>query len=145
MAGGGWLRKLHYVKHNTVVMKTINILYWIFTTLFALFMLFSGITNLLVTEDSVALIVDVLDYPRYIVAFLGAAKIVGSIGVLIPGIPRTLKEWAYAGLFFDLIGATYSLIASSGFDPSILGMLLPFVLGALSYFFYHKRMAAVAA
>lgn len=92
-----------------------------------------------------ALIVDVLDYPRYIVAFLGAAKIVGSIGVLIPGIPRTLKEWAYAGLFFDLIGATYSLIASSGFDPSILGMLLPFVLGALSYFFYHKRMAAVAA
>ncbi|MDV3308635.1 MAG: DoxX family protein [Cyclobacteriaceae bacterium] len=124
-------------------MKKLNILYWTFTVLFALFMLFSGITNLMVTEDSVALIVDTLGYPRYIVAFLGAAKIVGAIGVLIPTLPRSVKEWAYAGLFFDLVGATYSLIAAAGFDPSMLTMLLPFGLGALSYLFYHKRRTAV--
>jgi uncharacterized membrane protein len=122
-------------------MKKINILYWIFTVLFALFMLFSGITNAMVTEDSVALIVDTLGYPKYTVAFLGVAKIVGSLGVLIPGIPRWLKEWAYAGLFFDLIGATYSMIAALGFDPSMLTMLVPIGLGTLSYLFYHKRIA----
>lgn len=120
-------------------MKKLNILYWTFTVLFALFMLFSGITNLMVTEDSVALIVDTLGYPRYIVAFLGAAKIVGAIGVLIPTLPRSVKEWAYAGLFFDLIGATFSLIAAAGLDASILGMLIPFVLGGLSYFFFRKK------
>jgi uncharacterized membrane protein len=119
-------------------MKKLNILYWIFTVLFALFMLMSGVTNAMVTEDSVALIVDTLGYPHYFVAFIGIAKIAGSIGVLVPGIPRWLKEWAYAGLFFDLIGATYSLIAAAGFDASTLGMLIPFVLGGLSYFFYHK-------
>lgn len=120
-------------------MKKLNILYWTFTVLFALFMLFSGITNLMVTEDSVALIVDQLGYPRYMVAFLGAAKILGALGVLLPGIPRWIKEWAYAGLFFDLIGATYSLIAVAGFDPSIFGMLLPIGLGVLSYVFFRKR------
>lgn len=123
-------------------MKKLNILYWTFTVLFALFMLFSGITNAMVTEDSVALIVDTLGYPKYMVAFLGVAKIVGALGVLVPGIPRWLKEWAYAGLFFDLLGATYSLIAVAGFDPSIFGMLLPIVLGVLSYVFYHKRAGA---
>ncbi|MFO7256831.1 MAG: DoxX family protein [Bacteroidota bacterium] len=122
-------------------MKKLNILYWIFTVLFALFMLMSGVTNALVTEDSVMLIVDTLGYPRYFVAFIGVAKIIGAIGVLVPGIPRWLKEWAYAGLFFDLIGATYSLIAAAGFDASTLMMLLPFGLGALSYYFYHRRNA----
>lgn len=130
-------------KSNTTdPIKKLNILYWTFTVLFALFMLFSGITNAMVTEDSVALIVDTLGYPKYMVAFLGVAKIVGALGVLVPGIPRWLKEWAYAGLFFDLLGATYSLIAVAGFDPSIFGMLLPIVLGVLSYVFYHKRAGA---
>jgi len=39
--------------------------------------------------------------------------------MLIPGFPQ-IKEWAYAGLFFDLMGAAYSGIAKSGFDPQIL-------------------------
>ncbi|HEY8512431.1 MAG TPA: DoxX family protein [Cyclobacteriaceae bacterium] len=120
-------------------MKKLNIFYWIFTGLFALFMLMSGVTNAMVTDESVALIVDTLGYPRYFVAFIGIAKIIGAIGVLVPGIPRWLKEWAYAGLFFDLIGATFSLIAAAGLDASILGMLIPFVLGGLSYFFFRKK------
>ena len=42
--------------------------------------------------------------PAYLISFLSIAKILGVIAILIPGFPR-IKEWAYAGLMFDLIGA----------------------------------------
>ena len=122
-------------------MKNKNMLYWIFTALFGAFMLFSGITNLMVTPDSVDIIVNQLGYPVYFVAFVGFVKIVGVIAIIIPGFPR-IKEWAYAGLFFDLIAATYSIIAATGFQPSVFGMALPMVLGILSYYFYHKKLNA---
>ena len=52
----------------------------------------------------------------------------------------TIKEWAYAGLFFDLAGAVYSVImVQKKFDPGMLFLLLPIVLGALSYFFWNAR------
>ena len=38
---------------------------------------------------------------------LGVWKILGGIAILIPKTPR-LKEWAYAGMFFDLSGAAVS-------------------------------------
>ena len=122
-------------------MKTLNILYWVFTGLFAAFMLFSAMDNLRVSEGSVELF-DSLVYPRYLIAFMGTAKLLGVIGILLPGFPR-LTEWAYAGLFFDLIGATYSVLTAQEFHPMTLTMIVPFALGALSYIFYHKRLAAL--
>ncbi len=124
-------------------MKKINILYWTFTGLFALAMLLSGIQNALVTPDSVKLITAQLGYPEYIIGFLGVAKILGAIAILIPGYP-TLKEWAYAGLLFDLLGATYSSIVTYGAQPEQLGMLIFFGLWALSYVYYRKRKQAFA-
>lgn len=118
-------------------MKKTNVLYWIFTGLFAAVMLLSGVQNMLVTESSVALLSH-LGYPEYIIPFLGVAKIFGSIAILIPGYPR-LKEWAYAGLFFDLAGATYSSIMTDGLQPPMAGMLIFFGLFALSYVWYRKR------
>ena len=122
-------------------MKKLNILYWIFTGLFAAFMFFSAIENIRVTEGSVELF-ESLGYPHYLIAFMGVAKLLGVIGILIPGFPR-LTEWAYAGLFFDLIGATFSVLVAQEFHPATLTMIIPFGLGALSYIFHHKRLAAV--
>ncbi len=122
-------------------MKKLNILYWVFTGLFAAFMFFSAIENIRVTEGSVELF-ESLGYPHYLIAFMGVAKLLGVIGILIPGFPR-LTEWAYAGLFFDLTGATYSVLVAQEFHPATLTMIIPFGLGALSYIFYHKRRAAV--
>ncbi|MFL5743913.1 MAG: DoxX family protein, partial [Niastella sp.] len=103
--------------------KTINILYWVFTILFAALMLFSAYGSIIVNEDSKKLIHDFLGFPIYFIPFTGYAKLFGSIAILIPGL-KTIKEWAYAGLFFDLLGATYSGIAvSKTFDPMMLGML----------------------
>lgn len=124
-------------------MKRTNILYWTFTGLFAALMFLSGTLNLMVTPDSVTLF-DTLGYPNYLIPFMGLAKILGAITILIPGIPR-LKEWAYAGLFFDLLGATYSVIMVEGLNPATSTMALFFALEALSYVYYHKRKRALAA
>ena len=68
-------------------MKKTKIIYWIFTVIFAGFMLFSGIMNAIVDQGSITLIMDQLGYPQYIIPFLGVAKILGAIALLIPGFP----------------------------------------------------------
>ena len=72
---------------------------------------------------------------------MGVAKILGVIGILIPGYPR-VKEWAYAGLFFDLTAATASGIAVEGFHLIHLSMAIFFAPGVLSYIWYHKKLKA---
>jgi hypothetical protein len=120
-------------------MKRTNILYWIFSILFGGLMLFSGIPNLLLNQESVDFI-GRLGYPTYFIRFIGLAKILGVIAILVPGYPK-IKEWAYAGLFYDLIAALYSLIAiGDPIGPSMF-LLLPIALGALSYFFYHRKLS----
>ena len=120
-------------------MKTLNITYWVSTGLFALFMGMTGVQNLLVTQNSIDLITTDLGYPLYIIPFLGIAKILGALGIVLPVHPR-LREWAYAGLFFDFIGAIYSGIADNGFDPMMLTLLVPFALMGLSYGAHHRRL-----
>ncbi|HQX74544.1 MAG TPA: DoxX family protein, partial [Chitinophagaceae bacterium] len=57
----------------------------------------------------------------------------------VPGFDK-IKEWAYAGLFFDLFGAIFSVVyVSKKFDPGMLFILLPVVLGALSYYFWNRK------
>jgi hypothetical protein len=119
-------------------MKKTNTLYWIVTVIFAAFMLFSAIPDIMVIPAAVT-VMNHLGYPHYIISFLGVAKALGVIAVLVPGYPR-LKEWAYAGLFFDILGATYSGIATDGFQPQVLFMVLPFGFLFLSYSLYHKRI-----
>jgi hypothetical protein len=93
----------------------------------------------MVNEDSIKLIHGMLGYPEYFIPFTGWAKLIGTIVLLIPGYGR-IKEWAYAGLFFDLIAAVYSGIAvSKTFDPLMLTMLIWFIPGILSYIFWHKK------
>jgi len=125
-------------------MKKINIIYWTTTILFGGFMLFSAIPDILMENDAVVMIGDQLGYPKYIIPFLGVAKTLGVIAIIVPGFPR-LKEWAYAGLTYDLIGATYSGISVGGFDPAMLFMVLIFGVEALSYIYHHKKMAASAS
>ena len=117
-------------------MKKTKIMYWTFTGLFGAFMLFSAIPDILVIPEAVAFITK-LGYPRYLIPFLGVAKFLGVVAILVPGFPR-LREWAYAGLFFDLLGASYSGIMVDGLQPSMAFMLVPFGLEALSYIYYHK-------
>jgi hypothetical protein len=120
--------------------KTINILYWVFTILFAALMIFSSYASILVNEDAKKLIHEQLGFPVYFIPFTGYAKLIGSIVILIPGL-LTIKEWAYAGLFFDLIAVVYSSVALAGtIDPMMFFMAIWFVPGILSYYFWKKKI-----
>jgi len=118
--------------------KTITILYWVFTILFAFMMLGSAIPDILVMPLAVKGMHEGLGYPVYFIPFIGTAKALGVIAILIPGFPR-IKEWAYAGLMFDLIGATYSIMRAPNPDGPWYVMLIPLTAGALAYFFYLKK------
>jgi len=48
-----------------------------------------------------------LGYPTYFVTIIGCWKLLGGVAILVPGLPR-LKEWAYAGIFFNMTGAAVS-------------------------------------
>ena len=120
--------------------KTVNILYWVFTILFAALMIFSAYGSILVNEDARKLIHDQLGFPVYFIPFTGYAKLIGAVTILIPGLV-TIKEWAYAGLFFDLIAVVYSGIAFAGsVDPMMSFMLVWFVPGILSYIYWKKKL-----
>lgn len=68
--------------------KTINIIYWISTVIFSLLMISTAIPNVMVNEDSIKFIHDMLGYPVYFIAFIGVAKLIGSIAILIPVLIR---------------------------------------------------------
>lgn len=120
-------------------MKKVNIIYWIFTVLFGGVMIMTGIQHAMATPDVVKMISTDMGYPAYIVPFLGWVKILGGIAIFIPGFPR-VTEWAYAGLFFDLIGATFTILAVGTPVVQALGMSPFFIVGIVSYIYYHKRL-----
>jgi len=117
-------------------MKTTNILYWVFTGLFGAMMLLSAIPDIMSDPIAVQGMHVELGYPAYFIPFIGVAKALGVIAILVPGFPR-IKEWAYAGLAFDLIGATYSILSVG--KPDWVFMFLPVALLITSYVFYHRR------
>jgi len=101
----------------------------------------SSIPDVMGSADAVKGIHEELGYPIYFILFIGVAKILGVIALLVPGFPR-VKEWAYAGLMFDMAAALYSFLAT-GTPISLWGLMaLPLTLGILSYVYYHKRLNA---
>ncbi|MED2974422.1 DoxX family protein [Fictibacillus sp. B-59209] len=123
------------------MMKRIRVWYWVFTALLAALMLAGSIPDILFVSAAVDLF-NHLGYPDYLLPFLGIAKLLGVIAILVPGVPR-LKEWAYAGFFFDLAGAMYSTIAVGDPFSSWVIFFVGFILIAGSYVFHHKKLAAV--
>jgi hypothetical protein len=119
-------------------MKKINIIYWISTGLILALMLFSAIGSFIPNPEAAQKMAP-MGYQPYVFHFLAVAKILGIIAILTPGFPR-LKEWAYAGFAFDMIGAAYSMIVTN-FAISDWGMIPVFlVILAVSYIYHHKRL-----
>ena len=86
--------------------KLNNIVYWIATIWLSLGMVSTGVVQILQMEEEIKFITD-MGYPLYFLTFLGVCKILGVSAVLIPKFPL-LKEWAYAGFFFMMVGAVFS-------------------------------------
>jgi hypothetical protein len=97
-------------------MKTNTWVRWVFTALAAALMVLSALPDVLRVPGAV-MVFRHLGYPAYLLPFLGTAKLLGVAAVLAPGVPR-IKEWAFAGLTFDLVGALYSHL-SIGDPPNV--------------------------
>lgn len=94
-------------------MKILKILYWIVTGIMCFIFLFSAY-NYFTNYEVMSGYFIKLGYPTYIVYPLAIAKILGVIAVLSK-LSNVLKEWAYAGFFFDAsLALTAHLIAEDG-------------------------------
>ena len=93
--------------------KAKNIIYWTTTILVAFFIGSGGASQLAIPRGNGSSTVPLLGYPVYFFYILGFWKVLGAIAILVPRYPR-LKEWAYAGIFFDLTGAAASCVAVGG-------------------------------
>jgi hypothetical protein len=93
--------------------KIRRIAYWTFTALVALSFLSGGVGDLVAPAAIAG--VRALGYPAHFVTLLGVWKILGACAVVTPGLPR-LKEWAYAGMIFDLTGAAVAHASTGDAD-----------------------------
>ncbi|MEJ2887283.1 DoxX family protein [Actinomycetospora aeridis] len=84
--------------------------YRVSTGVTAFVLLSGGLADLLGAEWAVAGIV-ALGFPAYLATILGVWKLLGAVAITVPGYAR-LKEWAYAGIVFDLSGAFVSHLVS---------------------------------
>jgi hypothetical protein len=109
--------------------KTIG--YWTTTGIFCAALGFGGFSSLTGAEEFHKEITG-LGYPEYMMTILGVAKLAGVMALLAPGLPR-LKEWAYAGFTFDLLGATASHAFAGDPIDATLKPLIVLGLAAASY------------
>lgn len=119
--------------------KKVKIYYWITTIIFAGFMLLTAIPDIFKEAEATKFIV-ALGYPDYFIPFIGVAKLLGSLAICMPFFNK-IKEWAYAGLFFDLIAAMYSVIMVGGINIGIVFIGAVMAVGSLSYWLNHKVYA----
>ena len=111
--------------------KTKSVVYWITTVLVAFFIGGGGVAQVLRVKETVDGFVHILGYPAYFVTILGVWKVLGVIAILVPRFPR-LKEWAYAGIFFDLTGAAASNASVGGYGAYGFHIIAPLaILGLL--------------
>ena len=117
-------------------MKKEKIIFWTATIIIALF---EGVMPALTSQTELAKEgIRHLGYPEYFGNALVVFKILGVLALVIPQIPKRVKEWAYAGFAFDFIFASISHGVVDGMNVQTIFPM--FVLGilAVSYIYYHK-------
>jgi uncharacterized membrane protein YphA (DoxX/SURF4 family) len=70
-----------------------------------------------------------LGYPGYLATILGVAKLLAGVMLLAPRLPR-LKEWAYAGILINMVGAAASYVATH--QPAAANLVPPAVVAGLA-------------
>jgi uncharacterized membrane protein YphA (DoxX/SURF4 family) len=106
--------------------------YWAMTGITALAMIVGGSFDALAVPDAVA-IFDSLSLPKYLLHFIGVAKVLAGITILLPKFPR-LKEWAYAGIAIDLLGASYAHASSGHAFADIISPLVVLSFAMTSWY-----------
>ncbi len=122
-------------------MKKHKIIFWVATTIIILWEGVMPLSTLLFAPEQATVGTKPLGYPDYFAYTLIICKVLGVIAIGYRKTPRTLQEWAYAGLTFNLI---FAFISHAYVDKNVGFMLLPLiVLGilAVSYIYNNKIRA----
>ncbi|MCM4166027.1 MULTISPECIES: DoxX family protein [unclassified Arenibacter] len=113
-----------------------KIFYWSATLIIALF---EGVMPALTSQTELAKEgIRHLGYPEYFGNALVVFKVLGVLVLVIPQIPKRVKEWAYAGFAFDFIFASISHAVVDGINFQTFFPLIILVILMVSYFYYHK-------
>ncbi len=100
--------------------------YWVATVLVAFAIGLGGVVDAVGIPEALEAFRG-LGYPDYFATILGVWKVAGAVVILLPRMPL-VKEWAYAGIAFDLTGGSASLAFNGDPVPNIL---VPLVLMGL--------------
>jgi hypothetical protein len=123
-------------KRKKQIMKKEKIIFWTATIIIALL---EGVMPALTSQTELAKEgIRHLGYPGYFGNALVVFKILGVLALIIPQVPKRIKEWAYAGFAFDFIFATISHGAVDGITGETFFPLIVFAILAVSYIYYHK-------
>ncbi|MDR3023144.1 DoxX family protein [Chryseobacterium sp.] len=116
--------------------KTKKIIYWAGAIFMSLWFGASGFFEL--TKNPVVWdITQQLGYPSHFIYILGVFKISGVLVLLLPNRLMRLKEWVFAGMFFDIIFAFFSKIAVLGF-PATIDAIVAFSVLTMTYLMFRK-------
>jgi hypothetical protein len=115
----------------------LRLLYWIPTAQIALVMASGGLLDAIQTRSALD-VFHHLGYPDYFSTILGVAKLLGVVALLAP-VPRTLREWAYAGFTFDVIVAILSILAAGDPPWHVAIPAYAFAMVQLSHFAWRRR------
>ncbi|MEQ6120965.1 DoxX family protein [Reichenbachiella sp. MALMAid0571] len=119
-------------------MKKHKIIFWITTTIIFLMEAAMPLGTLLFAHEYFNAGTKPLGYPDYFAYALIICKTLGATALMIPKLPGKLREWAYAGLTFNLI---FAIISHIVVDKNISYIVMPIVVGvvlAISYIYNQK-------
>ena len=119
-------------------MKRDKIIYYVATGLLTVMLLMS-VGMYLFNNAMVSELFTSLGYPSYIIYPLAAAKLLGLFAIWNPSF-KALKEWAYAGFFFDFVLAIFAHYMVG--DGEQMGAIIAMVLLLASYIFNKRRLYA---
>ncbi len=117
-------------------MKGQKITYWVTTVI--VFLMEAVMPALTFNSDLAKQGISHLGYPDYFRVYLTVCKIIGCIILIVPQVPKRIKEWAYVGLGIIFVSASVSYLAVDGLGGYALMPLVFLVILALSYRSYHK-------
>ena len=116
--------------------KTTKIIFWTSTVLISAWFGASGIFEL--THNPLVWgITEQLGYPPHFIYILGVFKISGVLVLLTPNSLLRLKEWVYAGIFFDILFAFFSKISVLGVEAAA-DAVIALIIAVTSYSMFRR-------
>ncbi len=109
-------------------MKTNRIIFLVSTVLMSLLFLFSA-GMYLFNYEMIQGAFTSLGFPTWLIYPLAVVKILGVAAIWIPAVPAWIREWAYAGFFYDALlamGAHLS-VGDGEHWTAIIALILTFV------------------